>query len=141
MCHILLLMPLLGLPIFWLTPLSFAIPIYAILVLVSALLYWSIWRAMRKPLETEADALIGTTAQVVSESSPGDPAQYVIRARGELWTARSTDVLEPEEKVRITALDGISLVVERRNNDSHPEQPFNVETKQTGAKTNERHCH
>ena len=35
MCHLILLMPILALPIFWLMPLNLAIPIYIIIALMS----------------------------------------------------------------------------------------------------------
>ncbi len=91
-------------------------------------------------METGVQSLIGTEARVVSRLSPGQRAQYLVRSGGELWSARSTDVLQPGESVNIAALDGINLVVERRNNSS-PGQPSDLESKQAGAKTNERHCH
>lgn len=141
MCHLLLLMPVVGLPVFWLVPLSFAIPAYIVIVLISGVLYWLIAISMRKRPETGAESLPGTEAEVVSKLSPGHGAQYLVRSQGELWSARSADVLELGETVRIAALRGISLVVERRNNGSHPDQPSNPETKQAGAKVNERHCH
>lgn len=141
MCHLLLFMPVIALPIFWLAPLNVAIPIYAVIVLISGLLYWLIVKSMRKTPLVGAESLLGSEAEVVSRLSPGQVAQYLVRSQGELWSARSADVLEPGETVRIAALRGISLVVERRDNGSHPDQPSNPETKQAGAKVNERHCH
>ena len=41
----------------------------------------------------------------------------------------------------VQALDGINLVVERRDNGSHPSEPSSLETEQAGAKANKRHCH
>lgn len=141
MCHLPLLMPVIALPVFWLTPLSFAIPFYIVILLISGLLYRAVIKSMRKPLETGALRLIGSEAEVVSKLSPGHSAQYVVRSGGELWTARCADVLQPGETVSIAALRGISLVVERGNNGSHPEQLSDVGTKLARAKADERHCH
>jgi len=141
MCHLLLFMPVIALPIFWLAPLNVAIPIYAVIVLISGVLYWLIVKSMRKTPLVGAESLPGTEAEVVSKLSPGHTAQYLVRSQGELWSARSADVLEPGETVRIAALRGISLVVERRDNGSHPDQTSYLETRQAGAKVNERHCH
>ena len=113
MCHLILLMPVLGLPIFWLMPLSSAVPSYIVIVLISALLYWLIARAMRKPLHDGFQSLIGTEAEVVSGSAPDHSAQYLIRSQGELWSAYSTDTLQPGETVNIVAVKGIGVVVER----------------------------
>jgi hypothetical protein len=40
MCHLALLLPLLGLPLFWVWPLDLALPVYAVLLLVSAGVYY-----------------------------------------------------------------------------------------------------
>ena len=141
MCHLLLLMPVLALPILWLMPLSFAIPIYVVIALISGLLYRLVWKSMRKPMETGVQSLIGAEATVVARLSPGYRAQYLVRSGGEMWSARCTDVLQPGETVKITALDRINLVIELRNKSSHPGQSSDVESKQPGAKTSERHCH
>lgn len=57
MCHILLFLPFLALPIFWLAPLSFAIPIYGFIFIISILIYWFAYRAMRLPVVTGSEAL------------------------------------------------------------------------------------
>ncbi len=59
-------MPALGLPLFWFLPLGYALPINVVLWLTSALLYWLIRRAMRKPIRDGFQSLIGTEAEVVS---------------------------------------------------------------------------
>jgi membrane protein implicated in regulation of membrane protease activity len=87
-------------------------PIYVIIVLISAFLYWLITKAMRKPLQDGFQSLIGTEAEVVSKSTPDDSAKYLIRARGELWSAYSRDALQPGEPVNIVAVKGIGVVVE-----------------------------
>jgi len=134
-------MPVLGLPIFWLMPLNFAVPIYVVIVLMSAFLYWLITKAMRKPVQDGFQSLIGTEAEVVSRLVPGHSAQYLIRSQGEgeLWSAYSTDVLDIGEWVNIVAVKGIGVVVERAEN-SHDETGT-AKTKLAGTKNNERHCH
>ncbi len=115
MCHLILLMPVLGLPIFWLMPLNSAVPIYVVIVLMSAFLYWLITRALRKPVQDGFQSLIGTAAEVVSRLAPGHSAKYLVRSQGEgeLWSAYSTDILDIGEWVNIVAVKGIGVVVER----------------------------
>ena len=60
MCHLILLMPVLGLPLFWLLPLGYALPSYVVIALISAFLYWLIRGAMRKPPQDGFQSLIGT---------------------------------------------------------------------------------
>ena len=116
MCHLILLMPVLALPIFWLIPLNLAIPIYMIIASISAWLYWLIARSMGKQPETGSESLIGAAGEVVSKLNPGDHAQYLVHSQNELWSASSPDSLQTGEVVSITAVDGIRLIV-RRNGD------------------------
>ena len=118
-CHAVLLLPFAGLPLFWLLPLGYALPINGGIWLATPFLYRLIRRSMRKPPLTGAESLVGSEAEVVSKLSVGDHAQYMVRCQGELWGARCPDVVQPGETVNIAAVDGIRLVVERRSNDSH----------------------
>ncbi len=131
MCHLILLMPVVALPLFWLMPVSYAAPIYIFIALVSAFFYWLIMRAMRQPVRDGFQSLIGTEVEVVSKLDPLDHAQYLVRSGGELWGARSGEVLYPGENVSVTSMDGIRLIVARSNNES----------KVIGVKSHERNCH
>ena len=106
-------MPVFGLSVFWLMPLRLAIPGYVVIVLVSGFLYWLITRALRKPLQDGFQSLIGTEAEVVSRLAPTHSAKYLVRSKGELWSAYSTDTLQIGEPVNIVAVKGIGVVVER----------------------------
>ncbi len=141
MCHLLLFMPVIGLPLFWLVPLNFAIPIYIAIVLVSGLLYWLIMRSMRSIPVSGAESLLGSEAEVVSRSSAGHIAQYLVRSQGELWSARSAYSLQAGETVRVAAVNGASLVVERGDCGSHPDRPSDAGRGCGGAMPDERHCH
>ncbi len=135
MCHLILLMPLLGIPLFWLLPLGYALPTNIALWLISAFLYWLIRKAMMKPVQDGFQSLIGTEAEVVSKRAPAHSARYLVRAKGEgeLWSAYSTDVLEIGEWVNIVAVKGIGVVVERAEPGSRPST--------IGAEDDRRHCH
>ena len=114
-CHAVLLLPLAGLPLFWLLPLGYALPINGGIWLATPFLYRAIRRGMRKPIQDGFQSLIGTEAEVVSKSETGRSAKYLVRVQGEgeLWSAYSTDVLEIGEWVNIVAVKGIGVVVER----------------------------
>ena len=116
MCHLVLLMPVIALPIFWLTPPGFAVPVYTIIVLISAGLYWLITRAMHQPVQDGFQSLIGTRVDVAAVLAP---SQYQIRAHGELWSAFSKDSLQLGEQVNIVATRGIGVVVEKVKTRSH----------------------
>lgn len=134
MCHILLFMPAIAIPVFWLAPLDVAMPIYGIVALTSGVLYWLIMRSMRQAPLIGAESLVGAEAEVVSKVTPGSAAQYLVQSQGELWSARSTDVLELGETVRVVALRGISLIVERRNSSSQLGETPQVEGVLTGLR-------
>ncbi len=127
MCHLILLMPVLGLLLFWLLPLSYALPSYVFIVLISAFLYWLITRAMRKPIQDGFQSLIGTEAEVVSKQASDGSTKYLVRSQGEgeLWSAYSTDVLEIGEQVNIVAVKGIGVVVEWAENSHHSDETAN----------------
>jgi membrane protein implicated in regulation of membrane protease activity len=135
--HAVLLLPLLGLPLFWLLPLEYALPINIATWLASPFLYWVIRRAMKKPLAHDGfQSLVGIQAEVVSKSETGRSAKYLVRAQGELWSAHSGDTLQPGERVNIVAVKGIGVVIER----AEP-GPGHAETKLIEVQDNERHCH
>lgn len=143
MCHLVLLMPLFGIPLFWLLPLGYALPANIALWLISAFLYWLIRKAMRKPIQDGFHSLIGTEAEVISEQALTHSAKYLVRAKGEgeLWSAYSADALEIGEQVNIVAVRGIGVVVERVEPGSRPGEIGTTKAKASEAKDNRRHCH
>ncbi len=114
-CHAVFLLPFVGLPLFWLLPLGYALPINIAVWLTTSFLYRVIRRGMRKPIRDGFQSLVGTEAEVVSKSETGHSAKYLVRAQGEgeLWSAYSQDVLDIVDWVKIVAVKGISVVVER----------------------------
>lgn len=135
MCHLILLLPILGIPLFGLLPLGYALPINVVIWLTSGLLYWLIMRAMKRPIQDGFQSLVGTEAEVVSRLVPGHSANYLVRVKGEgeLWSANSPDALEIGEWVNIVAVKGIGIVVERADNGSH--------LGEIGAEDDGQHCH
>src|SRR5919197_5843490 len=65
-----------------------------------ALLRWS----RRRRAAVGAEALVGRTAVVAT------PTQ--VRVAGELWEARSNDVLVPGQEVVVRGVDGLTLLVD-----------------------------
>jgi membrane protein implicated in regulation of membrane protease activity len=110
---ILLLLPLIGIAVFWLLPASLAIPVYLVILVLSGLMYWAIVRAIKKSPKSGAEGMIGAEAKVVSKLGPQDDAQYLIKVHGELWRANSSDELKPGELVGILSVDGLTLLVGR----------------------------
>ena len=113
MWHVVILLPILGIAVFWLMPVGFAIPGYLVILLLCGLVYWATIRAMRKRPVTGRESLVGDTARVVSELGPEDRVQYEVEAQGALWSANSPDVLKRGKTVHIMAVDGLTLTVRR----------------------------
>jgi membrane-bound serine protease (ClpP class) len=62
----------------------------------------------RYRVTTGAEGLVGERAEVVEALAPTGR----VRVRGELWAARAADGAIPGQRVRITAVDGLTLEVE-----------------------------
>lgn len=78
-CHAVFLLPFIGIPLFWLLPLAYALPINLLIWLVSLFVFRMIRRAMIRP-PMDGFSLTGTTARVVSRSGADHSARYLIRA-------------------------------------------------------------
>ncbi len=65
-------------------------------------------RAMRTPVTTGVEAMIGASAEVVGEF----PGRGRVRFGGELWNARSAGPMRPGDGARIVRVEGLTLWVE-----------------------------
>lgn len=110
MCHLILAIPLLALPVFWLLPPSAAIPLYGAALAVSAGVYALAFQAMRRPVCTGTDALlhaVGVVREVRVKA-------LTIWVNSELWSAEDSD--EPVavgDAVEVLAVDGLTLLVRK----------------------------
>jgi membrane-bound serine protease (ClpP class) len=112
MCHLILLMPIIGLVVFWFLPLPIAAPIYAVILGASLILYRAVMQAMRWPVKTGKRGMIGEVGTVVHSSN----GECLISVHGELWTARCPRPLHKSELVRVVAVTGLSVEVRRLTN-------------------------
>ena len=107
--HYLLLLPLLGIAVFFIgLPLGVSIPLYILILIISGLMYWVIYRAMKKTPESGVETFVGTEARVVSVLEANEDAQYLIKIRGEIWKAKSSDLLVQGDLAKITSIDGLN---------------------------------
>ncbi|MEJ2738407.1 MAG: NfeD family protein [Dehalococcoidia bacterium] len=56
-------------------------------------------------------SLIGKEAKVVTKLGPMNEPQYMVKVRGELWSANSTDDLKAGDRVKVLSADELVLVV------------------------------
>ena len=70
------------------------------------------WRRFlsRYRIQTGAEGLIGEPAEVILDCDPLGR----VKLRGEIWNARCEDPLPRGSGARVVAVDGLTLVVERR---------------------------
>ena len=108
-CHALLLMPVIGLGLFAVLPLPLALPIYLGIVVFSLFIYGKVMQAMRVPVSTGRESMVGEPAWAVTDIAP----QGQIRHRGEVWTALSAEPIRIGEKVTIVGFEGMRARVRR----------------------------
>ena len=109
MCHLLLLAPVFGLLIFWLSPIWVAVPVYGVILLLSILLYIATVRMMRLPQITGVYSLLRRPGVVIDVTDRGPR----VRVSGEIWQTVSTDRLQVGEQVKVVKQHGMTLEVER----------------------------
>lgn len=117
-------LPLLGLVLFLVYPWWVALTPYLILVGASVLFDRMMMRAMRLPVRTGRDALIGSTAVVLNWK--GDSGQ--VAWRGEIWRAAAQRgrTFAKGERVIIEDLSQLTLVVKSVGPDVQTGSPSGV---------------
>jgi len=109
MCHIILIMPILSLALFWVFPMSVALPIYIVVLLFSVIIYNSLIHAMHTPVKTGRHGLIGHKAIVLDFVKP----EGHVQVHGEIWRAESPGALRKGEKVDVVGIEGLTLKVRK----------------------------
>jgi membrane protein implicated in regulation of membrane protease activity len=85
MCHLILLLPLVALPLFWLVPMSIAVPAYIAVLILSGGIYFLAIHAMHRPVQTGVEALLHSTGEVFRNEG----GLFRVRVGSELWNAES----------------------------------------------------
>jgi membrane-bound serine protease (ClpP class) len=68
---------------------------------------WLRWR--KKKSITGIDSIVGASGRALTAVDP----EGQVRVRGQLWSAHSTEPIEPGEDVTVTAVEGLKLEVVR----------------------------
>ena len=106
--------PVIGLPVFWILPLTQAVTSYLFLLALFAGTMWTMHDAMHRPPRTGVQPLVGRTASVVSRTTLAYGPPYIVRVLGELWSANCRDRLHSGDTVIIVSVHGNSVEVEPR---------------------------
>lgn len=111
MCHLALLLPVVGLGVFFVLPLPWALAAYLVIAGATALLYKAVIDAMRRRVVTGREALLGARVAVRRV----EPGRLVVCLGGELWTAQGAGFDDggprPGDHVVISQVRGNTLVV------------------------------
>lgn len=86
--------------IVWPTPLALAV--------VLGFLAWKVNQSRRMPLRLGAPGLVGEEGQALSDLGPAGGEAFV---HGEYWRARSDAAIPKGSRVRVTAVDGLTVTV------------------------------
>lgn len=124
MCHLILMLPVLGLPVFWLLPLSEALPAYGAILALSILVYVYVLRAMRHPVETGAEEILRSTGKVIEVGAK----DIGVRVHSEMWRAVSAEKLQPGDVVEIIGIDGLRLRVRKHVASPAPQNVVSLHT-------------
>ncbi|MFN7085224.1 MAG: NfeD family protein [Burkholderiales bacterium] len=115
MCHLLLALPLLALPMFWIFPLSVALPAYGMVTGLSAVIYWYAIQAMNQPIQNGLEGMVGEIGKVI-ENRKGD---LLIQIHNELWHAVSPGVpLRAGDEVEVVGEEHLILRVQKLEPDT-----------------------
>jgi membrane protein implicated in regulation of membrane protease activity len=109
MCHLILLLPLLAIPLFWLVPMSIAVPVYIAVLVLSGGIYYLAIRAMQRPVQTGREVLLHSRGEVLAREG----TRFRVRIRSEEWNAESKDNLRPGDCVEVVSVEELILRVRR----------------------------
>jgi membrane protein implicated in regulation of membrane protease activity len=113
MCHLILLMPIIALLVFWVFPLLIVGPVYAFVFVLSLAFYIAVFRMLCKPVETGREGIMHASGVV--ERVTGD--KISVRINGEHWIARCAgEQLAPGDPVEVVSIEGLTLGVTRGRN-------------------------
>ena len=111
MCHFLLFLPVVALPVFWLLPLSIALPVYALALAIALWVYVLAISTGRRPAMTGAEGMIGESGRVVRVEG----RSATLQIHGELWSADAEgEALTVGESALVVGIKGLRLRARRR---------------------------
>lgn len=108
MCHLVLLLPVLGLLLFWVLPLGIAAPLYAACVGLAAVVYYYAWETGHRPVRIGQERLLNAEGRVLDVTP-------VLRIKVDdgIWLARSRDKFDVGEAVHVDGREGLTLLVSK----------------------------
>lgn len=107
-CHVVLLLPLAGLALFFVLPWPVALGVEIFLAAIAVGIAVPGIRALRQPIATGPEALVGRIGEAASDVE----REGLVRYGGELWTATANGVrISRGTRVRICGVEGVKLLI------------------------------
>ena len=110
MCHIILVLPIISLPMFLLLPLPVASVIYLLILAFSAWVFHRLMESLHQPACTGREGMLHACGEVISSGH----GHLLVRLAGEIWQARTDERLLPGDPVEVTDVKGLQLSIKRR---------------------------
>jgi membrane-bound serine protease (ClpP class) len=107
MRRLFLVLPLLALAVFIFLPFGQASVLYFPMLVVYAIFFSVAWRDRRRPLTLGVEGMMGGIAQVMENEA----GQVKVFYRGEIWDALCAEPVSRGEKVKITGMEQMKLIV------------------------------
>ncbi|MBI2371120.1 MAG: hypothetical protein HYV08_12955 [Deltaproteobacteria bacterium] len=108
LCHLPLFLPIAGLLFFWVLPWEIALVAYAAVLGVSALLYVKVRDAMRAPVSTGMEGMIGREAEALEDLRPLGH----VMCGSERWRAEARAPVGQGQRAIVREARGLVLIVE-----------------------------
>ncbi len=108
MHHLILLVPVVAVILFFFAPWQVALPVYLFLAVGSLWAYYKALQALKQPPLMGRRVIVGQKARVVRM----EKGQIDVEYDGEIWKAVSSRKVEPGQQVVIKGVDGLTLEVE-----------------------------
>jgi membrane-bound ClpP family serine protease len=109
MCHVVWMLPILGLPLFWVLDFSVALPVYMAILALSGVVMWLTVQSLRKPASSGMEGMRGDVAEVVEALRPRGTVRY----HNAFWCAEAREPVGGGETVRIIGNKRLCLLVEK----------------------------
>lgn len=106
-CHLLLGVPLVIAGLFLFLPWTTALPLSLLLGIGTVVITYYSARALRQPVTTGKEAMIGRWGKAVSDLSP----EGLVKLGGELWVAEAPEPIPQGSRVQIVEVHGAKVKV------------------------------
>jgi len=110
MCHLILVMPVIALPVLWLLPLGEGVTVYATVLVLTVAVYWLAVKAMRAPLQIGRETLLSAIGTVRAAYG----REGAVWVASELWSADFGDERPAVgDRVEVVGVEGVRLIVRK----------------------------